>query len=154
MKKMFLTVCFSVFLMVGLSACFESSPESVVEDYIESMHYQRDFEKGSKFLSFNAQKNLSASIVLQCNLGKLSVRKYNELMKKYDNDPTVYCLEKISKNDLSSFGTVEILGSEVYADGKKARVKIERLIQGMKYKDTVELEKINNEWKITNGMFL
>ncbi len=154
-----------------LSACFESSPESVVEDYLESL-YSKSFDEVSNFLSFKERDSFAYSVTRNCRRTKdvksevISLLKeskidsnalteYDQFSSEIQNKVASICFEKMMVKSLKERGEIKtkIINSEIYKEGKKAKVKIEGLSKdGRAHREQIRLEKIDGEWKITRGL--
>ncbi len=154
-----------------LTACFESSPKSVAEDFIDAAK-DGDFKEMSKSLSSDAKDKMASAIMYSCLWNRDIKNKVIPLLKENDIDSKTFtnyislsneiqnkilnvCFKEMIKMRLEKKGEpkIKILTSEIDSSGKKATVIIEEINKkGKSNKKTLQLEKINDEWKITEGL--
>lgn len=156
-----------------LSGCMESSPESVVENYISGLK-NADFNQVSKTVSSDIKDKFSANIILGCGTNKnfkdkvvpllnkenidpkvLSILSYESFSNEIQNKAVSFCFKEIMTEVMEEQKDtkMKILNSEVSSSGNEATVKFEETnSQGRSNQHTVKLEKINKEWKIIEGV--
>lgn len=162
-----------VISILVLSGCMESSPESVVENYISGLK-NADFNQVSKTVSSDIKDKFSANIILGCGTNKkfkdkvvpllnkenidpkvLSILSYESFSNEIQNKTVSFCFKEIMTEvmEKQKDTKMKILNSEVSSSGNEATVKFEETnSQGKSNQHTVKLEKINKEWKIIDGV--